>query len=299
MNLIYLILFILLNFFSSGAVFAQKEEKIKMQIAAGINLQKLDWSIAGNARGENPNIYSELIWDNLSGNSVTGSFMYQFYKQVNFKVEFSQTFIRSGNVSDQDYAADNRQNRIFAAFLESNKGYSWYLDNSISFPILKYRRLSLFPQLGYIIFRQSLYLADEAYTVGNESLNSNYKTKWEGPKIGLDFHYFLTRKMKLNAGIQYHKLDYSAAANWNLIEEFSKPKSFIHHAKGFAFGTNFSAIYEISKRFSANIIWHYLKSTTHRGVDQLYLADGDDVLTQLNGVNYRSKGTNLGLSYNF
>ena len=47
-------------------------------------------------------------------------------------------------------------------------------------------------------------------------LNNSYDTQWKGSWLGLDALLGLGEKLSLNSTVEYHWVNYSAEANWNL-----------------------------------------------------------------------------------
>lgn len=274
---------------------AQESPRFSIRVSEGLHQQYLDWSIAGNIHGENPNIYSELIWHKMRGNSTEIQVGYRFWKQFKYQATAEKTFIRSGKVSDQDYANDNRLHPVFSAFLDSNKGYSWRIENQVSYIFCLKKDFTATAEIGYSISRESFFLTDDNFSVANKKLNSNYKTKWNGITAGLNAEYLFWKKWSVIGKINYHSLNYNAVADWNIIEDFAHPKSFTHQAKANAWGFNIAPKYKLHKHLFLYADWSYLRSKAKKGVDQLFLTSGQHVFTKLNGVNRMSERISLGM----
>ena len=83
-------------------------------LLAGYRIDQLDWNIAGNNAGTNPNILSELTWKDLEiyqvqfkpsvtlGNSHRGGVRYHLRGMLGWGS------IVDGSNQDSDYAGDNR-----------------------------------------------------------------------------------------------------------------------------------------------------------------------------------------------
>ncbi|ADY53613.1 hypothetical protein Pedsa_3074 [Pseudopedobacter saltans DSM 12145] len=276
---------------------AQEVAKFSVKVSEGLHLQDLDWSIAGNLNGNSPNIYSELIWEKMKGNSTEIQVGYRFLKNLTYKINAEKTFVLSGNVSDRDYSEDDRQNEIFSAVLETNKGYSWGLENSLAYSFYATKKLALLAELGYTISRQSLYLTDDGFSVGQETLNSNYKTKWQGAVLALEGIYFTDKKLSIAAIANFQKLDYSAIGNWNLVEEFAHPKSFTHRANALGYGFSIGPKYQLSKKLSLEMEYNFQKYVSKKGIDRLFFTSGTQTTTRLNGVNGLSNKIALGICF--
>src|SRR5258707_12639493 len=46
------------------------QERLQVQVSTGYQREGLNWSIAGNSAGQNPNVYSELKWQAVGGISA-------------------------------------------------------------------------------------------------------------------------------------------------------------------------------------------------------------------------------------
>ncbi len=82
----------------------------------------MDWSIAGNLEGTNPNIKSELKWTELVVADFAIASRFKF--TPSFSIEAGGSFGKtlSGNVSDIDYLGDNRTNPSYQLHIKNKKG---------------------------------------------------------------------------------------------------------------------------------------------------------------------------------
>jgi hypothetical protein len=77
-------------------------------LSAGYRIDTLDWSIAGDTTGNNPNVLSELTWDSLNILQIGIESDISIGQKVYMRGNLSGGYIYSGEVRDSDYAADNR-----------------------------------------------------------------------------------------------------------------------------------------------------------------------------------------------
>ena len=84
------------------------EQKIQLSLSAGPQKDNLNWSIAGNTSGQSPNILSELKWQNMKGANYAATLQFNFWRNIVVLGGFDLVSVKSGSVSDIDYAADNR-----------------------------------------------------------------------------------------------------------------------------------------------------------------------------------------------
>jgi hypothetical protein len=131
---------------------------------------------------------------------------------------------------------------------------------------------------GYTFNRQAFYLLPaDAFTPAG--LKSTYTATWKGLMLGTSLREKITDKIYMEPAFRYYQLKYNAAANWNLIPQFSHPLSFVHSANAFGVATSLKLGYS---RVYLHIQYSYL--ATGRGTEHLYLAAGGDQVTQLNGA---------------
>jgi hypothetical protein len=256
--------------------------KLQLSVTAGYRQENLQWSIAGNANGQNPNVLSALRWQSVAG-PVTGiRLQYNFFNSCQLEGEYERTFFLSGKVYDTDYGGNDRTNIVYAQQFNTNKGGAdrWLVGIGYQLPVI--RKFSITPSAGYGLFHQALYLVGN--TVPINDLNSSYKTRWSGPYGQLLCVTELTKKLSMNAGLRYNQVRYRASANWNLIREFSHPESFRHTANGYGINIHAALLYHASKMHSIGIKGSYSRWQTGRGIDELYLASGGSEQTQLNEV---------------
>ena len=166
-------------------------------LSAGYRRDKLNWDIAGNLQGSDPNVRSELTWSDLT--------IYQL-KLANRTVIKDRFYLRghldygtvaSGNNRDSDYNGDNRTQEFSRSLNGVDGNDVW--DGSIG---AGYRfsffgsSMVLCPLLGYAVSEQDLNIVD-GYQALTEppattpigpipGLDSRYETSWKGPWLGVD-----------------------------------------------------------------------------------------------------------------
>ena len=110
--------------------------------------------------------------------------------------------------------------------------------------------------------------------------------------FGLDVSKNVSR-FNIYTVFNYHQVNYNAAANWNLIDEFKHPVSFRHIAKGFGLTADFNLLHQTKKYVSPFMNFGFCYWSTGEGIDELYYNDGRIAKTRLNDVS--RNGHNLGL----
>jgi opacity protein-like surface antigen len=300
-----------------GVQVAQAEtiREAGLQLEGGYRLDELDWTIAGTTAGTNPNILSELTWEDLE--------IYQLKLKGNLDLEkadflwFSTVlqgsvgygWITDGENQDSDYIGDNRTLEFSRSNNETDADtvFDWSLDLGFKFRFFN-EKLTLTPRMGYSYHEQNLNITDGVQTVDIVApvtlgpfpgLDSTYETEWSGPWAGLELEYLPTKALRLFGRFEYHWGDYEAEANWNLRTNLDHPKSFTHNADFTGTTLAIGASYALTPAWSCELNAEYLKWETDAGTDRTFFADGTVGTTRLNEVNWESRSIMLGLQYRF
>jgi outer membrane protease len=273
------------------------DQKFSISVSPGYFQEDFRWSIAGTSQGKDPNIYSELRWQKLSGPQISGSAQYNFWKGFVLRTNFHSAFITKGNITDTDFGEDNRKDTLYHDSFDSNKGNILSGDLTAGYQIKFTENFSATPFIGYGISDQSLYiLRDFGSVTGN--LKSTYQTQWNGLTIGRELRIKIKRII-IQQQLIYHQVNYSAKANWNLIEDFQHPVSFRHKAKGYGLETGINIHYRFNKIISVFADGKYSYWTTGKGTDTLYRNNGDISITQMNGAVRNNFNIALGIAFSF
>lgn len=268
---------------STRVLYAQSgENKLQFDITDGYQRENFHWSIAGNSNGQNPNVFSELKWAKLGGQSVAASLQWNVYKRFSFYADYTRQFITSGLVNDSDYSSDNRSSNTYNETFNAGKGHTQGWALGAGYQLVNNYWLRLTPYAGYSDNRQSLYLYDSDNRF--PGLNSSYQTKWKGAFIKAIASAKLVKKLSFNTDITCNQVNYNAQGNWNLITTFKHPVSYRHHANGYGLNMNGALIYAITNHIAIQAGAGYLNWQTGNGTDLLYLNNGEVDKTQMNGA---------------
>lgn len=276
-------LFILPVLFAAANAHGQDmEKKLQLSLFTGRQREDFNWSIAGNTSGQSPNVFSELKWKNVTGQSYTAMLQWNFWKKFSLTGSYGRVSVTSGSVSDIDYTADNRSQPNYNQNFSDNKGFTsaWYIGGG--YTVFNNKLFSLITYAGYGNSRQSLYIVD--LTGQFPDLNSSYDAHWKGPFIKVRSSVKILRALKLGSDVTYNQVTYSAQGNWNLISQFQHPVSYRHSAKGYGINAAANLLYNISSNIGITAGYAYFNWQTGNGTDQLYLASGQVDKTQMNGV---------------
>jgi hypothetical protein len=288
---------------------------IELWMGYGYRQDALDWNIAGNTQGTNPNILSELTWEDLIIHEFRLGARAWFKKAFCIRGEIHYGSIVSGENQDSDYLEDDRE----AEFSRSNNdaGNGNTLDTSIALGYAFKFGTDFFwltPLIGYSYHEQNLRMTDGYQTVTWDGgpplgsfpgLDSSYETQWKGFWVGLEPRLELKkisrhlRMFTLYAGYEHHWLNYSAVADWNLRSDFQHPKSFEHEADGQGDVFICGILTELNKNWLLDIGYEQRKWSTDSGIDRVYLVNGVTLETQLNEVNWESSVIKMEIRFIF
>jgi len=302
------ILTVVLGYSVSATALADMGMSTALQL--GYRVDNLDWNIAGDINGQNPNVLSELQWTGLQipqAKLDINAYMANFYLKSNF----SYGEIKGGDNQDSDYYSDNRTNEfsrsnngVGGEVADASIGLGYKIDTSRRDDKL---RSYFMPMLGYSINIQNLQMNDGVQTVASNlspplgpfpGLNSSYDAQWQGGWVGLLIGEENTKTdLTIELSMIYHNVNYQAEADWNLRSDFAHPKSFEQRADGNGVTLSLSGRSPLghSKKWFWAFGLDYGRWQTNAGLDYTYFADGSTALTRLNKVRWESSAINLGL----
>jgi len=293
-------------------------------LSAGYRVDQLDWNIAGNTAGTNPNILSELTWDDLESYQITArgrAVMANPRLPVGgvIRGSFSYGDLFSGSNQDSDYFGDNRTREFSRSSNNADDGTVW--DASLGGGVVFFMaggKFSLTPLLGGSYHKQNLSMNDGYQTVSDLSqapplppgitlppigpiagLDSTYETEWRSGWLGLDLDYLPTPVFSVHGTVEVHGGNYEATGNWNLRSDLQHPNSFKHTSDN-AYGlvTNLG-LRAGGPQLQLTVDFYYQKWQADDGVDRTYFSDGTYGITKLNEVNWEATSINAGLSVRF
>ena len=260
-----------------------------MSVDAVTSLEKLSWSIAGNLKGENPNVFSELQWKKVIGIGMTTNNYFQIHRRFGVGLRAALLKFVAGEVTDADYEQDDRVNQVFYAREDANKGFTASMTPLLNFELVDRSAFQMSIGIGYQCVNKKFFLVN-----AETNLNSSYHASWKGPVGQLDAHYQLG-SFCFYASSTYCQAKYNAKANWNLIDEFEQPVSFRHEAKGFVWSNGVALSYPLKSFFQIKTSFRYSYSSTGKGIDTLYKIDGSRPRTQLNDVTNQAMMLSIGI----
>lgn len=274
-------------------------------VRGGYRLDHLNWTIAGNIGGRNPNILSELKWDNIESYTINGDAWVVRPSVIAFKGSADYGWIFAGDNQDSDYLSNNRVGENSRSNNTSDDGYVVDASGGIGYPWQPTRNcdLRITPLVGYSYHRQHLTITNGHQTIPATGdfggLNSRYVTQWVGPWAGLDLTFMSYEKIRVHAGGEYHWASYLANARWNLRTDYSQPKSYRHTADGNGIVVETGLEYDISNHWGVQLEGNFQTWSTDPGLDRTYFKNSPTSETRLNQVNWDSWNVSLGAKYRF
>lgn len=298
-----------------------------VKLSAGYRSDHLEWNIAGNSDGPNPNILSELTWEDIETFQLQARGRVDFLELPYFKrpsrlltcLSFGK--ILDGDVQDSDYATDDRTNEWSRSVNQADVGFMVDISGGWG-PVFKFERfpqLSLVPLVGYAFNMQALSMTRGEQMVSEadirrsyfgpkaelppdlgsiSGLDSTYTAYWYGPWIGLQLDYQINNRLKVETGLQYHLVEFYAQADWNLREEFDHPVSFEHEADGSGIVWTLSGLYQLNEKWALLCDLNVQSWQADDGTDSTF-ADGRVSRSRLNRVKWESYALTTGVAYRF
>lgn len=279
------------------------ESPFEYSVSAGYRKDNFKWSIADGGI----NVASEVNWENTVIAELRATGKVNLGSNWLLRGIYTTGAVKSGSNQDSDYAGSDRTLEFSRS---NNRTGGSVRDVSIGFG----RKFRLFdqtsggglcfvPLVGLSIHQQSLTMYDGQQTVPANGtiigLNNSYDAQWKGAWLGLDGLVGLNENISLSATVEYHRVDYSAEATWNLRTDFAQPVSFRHVAKGYGVLASAGVSYRISRNFLMSASFERQKWNTYMGYDQTNLSYGATVYYTLNPVNWDSTALFVGAVYRF
>nr|WP_256442803.1 hypothetical protein [Flagellimonas sp. 389] len=255
-----------------------------------VSLEDFSWSIAGNLEGTEPNILSELEWENLINAGAQLGFRYKVSNRFQIRVRQILAATISGSVMDTDYEENNRQSPVFNTKEDANRGFNIQSDLGITYDLRLGNKMYLTPYLGVMYSKQKLSIINTS-----NGLDSSYKPYTYGPAFGITLGKIITHHLEVAFESRASATKYRAEGDWNLIEELRHPVSFTHRANMYSVNAQLSLIKRLGKGNLALFLF-YERADTDTGIDTVFFEDGTLAFTQFNGASRQT--FRLGLSYN-
>jgi len=300
---------------TKASMSAEKKKAIPLEtdftLSAGYRRDDLDWNIAGDITGNNPNVLSELTWDDVESYQLKLQGNFVWPNIIAFRGYANYGWVFDGDNQDSDYLGDNRTFEFSRSNNSTDDDYVRDASLAIGYPFRFGQTVlgTITPLLGYSYHEQNLKITDGYQTIPDlgpfPGLDSSYDAEWQGPWIGFDIGFkakkitTFAHRFETYFTYEYHWVDYNAEADWNLRDDFAHPKSFEHDAdgNGWKIGTGFNLW--LYRDWALNFNYDYQDWSTDGGKDKVFFSDGSTAKTKLNEVNWTSYALSLGVSLHF
>ncbi len=197
--------------------------KLDVEVAQGIRRDKLRWSISG--RNHKPDIISELTFKNITiyeTRLITKLTCQDYFTKLN--LGYGHVLDR-GRVRDSDFRKSGRRGE-FSRSSSKIKG-SYTVDTQLYFgkDIQLASDTTLSPLFGYLWQYEKLRFKNGKQTrlfgfkvhERIEGLNSTFKSRWDGPFVGLGAKYQVTKSLFFYGEYDFlFALAYHGHGFWNL-----------------------------------------------------------------------------------
>jgi hypothetical protein len=309
-RILSLLLFPILAFFPYLHPAHAADIKADISLSTGFRVDDLNWNIAGNLSGSNPNILSELTWSNLETlqATVSGRALVNGWLYMRGSLGYGWTF--DGDNLDSDFSGNDRTQEYSRSSNSAEGGRLFDGSIGLGYPFsFLSGRLSLSPLVGGSYSAQKLTLRDGVQVIASspstppagpiQGLDSTYDASWLGPWLGIDVSFAIADKVLLFGSVEYHWAAFEAQGNLNLRNDLAHPRSFEHDADGKGVLLQLGIEYLLTGPWSLNLAFNYQKWSAGPGIDRLYYANGSVAETRLNEVDWDSYALMLGVVYRF
>ena len=288
MSKFFIIVFLSLYSLNSTA------RKIESTITYGIGERNttVDWNIAGNLQGENPNIISELIWRNIKSKQLS---LGGIWTEGDYFLQASGEYgkVYSGENQDSDYSLDDRQGEFSRSVNNAGKDYMLDLELNYGKSHVVSPKLKIDASFGYSIHRQHLKMYGGNQLIGSaslEGLDSLYQSNWEGPQASVGMSY-KNKDDEYSLNYTHQDIDLNGHTNWNLRSDLKHPVSMTQAGSGN--GKKIVIGYEHAvSDFSSLSLTLSRYNYSASGVHTFHLLSSDPA-QKLNAVNWQANDVKL------
>lgn len=276
----------------------------QLEFSNGYRVDDIDWNIAGNIFGTNPNILSELTWKDLEIYQIEAAGRIKIGRYLYMRTSLGYGWIFDGKNRDSDYLGNNRTLEFSRSNNNADDGevFDASFGAGVQFEPGS-GKFTVAPLGGISHHKQNLVMTDGYQTIPPygpfPGLDSTYEAEWSGPWIGVDLSVDAIEKLRFRGRFEYHVAEYYAEADWNLRHDFAHPKSFEHEADGEGIIMSVGGTYRFDARWSVHLRGDYREWVAESGTDRTFFADGSVAVTRLNEVNWNSYAIMAGLLLNF
>jgi len=267
----------------------------------GFRTDDLNWNVAGNSVGTNPNIEIETKWKAIRTVQLQIGTEMLLNRTFYFKGFANYGSVYDGTSQEAFYAGDNRTG--IYQLTRSGAGKGDVSDAGVSIGLFlpvtdtdNGGTLSIIPQLGFSTSTQNFWMKGSyIFTFTGTyitTLNNYYQSQWYGPWVGLDLRFQATPYSSLAFRYERHSVNYYAKQDW---PEFvlARPKSMEHEANGKGDVLALGWRTELEKNWLIGLDIGFQQWTTNRGDMYYHWPDNTTSGARLNEVKWNSTSVTL------
>ena len=295
-------------------------------LGPGIRQDSLDWNIAGNLAGTNPNVISELQWKNLYTAQLQGGVEMLLHQRFYVRGELGYGKTNSGDNQDSDYAYNNRQGEFSRSNSQGGGGYMADASVGIGIPynfsVGSRGHFRVIPLLGFASNMQHVKIHDGVQTVSDTAtaraqglirptesippvgyqltgLDSSYTALWYGFWLGADLDYVYAQKSRFIARVELHNASLYGEGNWNLRTDYEHPRSYEHEINGYGWVMALGWQQLLPANWDIRGMFNLQSWSAKSGVIRFYTTQYGTLAQHLNEVNWQSRSLMVSVGYDF
>jgi hypothetical protein len=287
--------------------------ELRLEPSVAWRTDKFRWTIAGDNSGNNPNILSELDWQDIKIQELRLCAEALWPRRFALQAMWAGGRIIAGKNRDSDYLGDNHSFEFSRSNNEARMGDTREVRFGAGFP-LGHARRGVMPMTGWAHASQRLFMTNGRQTVSNDyglplllpplgnfgGLNSHYEHSWRGPWIGAEGWVRPPRweDWRLESGLRFYpRLAYYGEADWNLRDDFAHPKSYEQVSMGRGVDVTLSFLRELKESLSAGVELFWRRWESEEGTDRIFFNDGTTGTTRFNGAQWESLSLRFSLRF--
>jgi Protochlamydia outer membrane protein len=136
-------------------------------VTGGYRVDDLNWNIAGDINGNNPNIISELTWDDLESYQLKFQGRLVWPNLIALRGSLAYGWLFDGKNQDSDYSGDNRTFEYSRSNNATDDDRVWDASLAVGYPFRFGRTVigTFTPLAGYSHHEQQLNISDGFQTI--------------------------------------------------------------------------------------------------------------------------------------
>lgn len=273
-------------------------------VSEGYRTMDLNWNSAGDLQGQNPNVFQEMDFKNITAYQTTVA-ANSLVGPASIRGELDYGIVNGGTNRMSFYDEDDRANEFERSENAADSGTLINWLGAVGFRTQSLTGAWRFtPEIGYASHHQDLEITNGVEVIPDngpvDGLNSSYVAEWEGPFIAARGSWKFWPRWILQAHVDYHLINFSAEGNLNLRTDLQHPDSFEQDARGTGWTAGLNLAFQPHQRVVIHggfewETWEAASSATYR----VNFADGAVEDSKLNEVTMESILISIGVGVSF